>query len=50
VGGTTSISTILLVNLEIRGFPHIYVPILLEKDTIKTTIENSNWKNPKVAK
>jgi hypothetical protein len=51
VGGTTSISTILLVDVEIGGFPpYIYVPILLGKDTTKTTIGNSNWKNPKVAK
>jgi hypothetical protein len=41
----TSISTILLIDVEIGSFPpYIYIPILLGIDTPKTTIENSSWK------
>ena len=49
MGGTTSISTILLVDLEVGGsHPYIYVSILLGKDTPKTTIGSSSLENPKV--
>jgi hypothetical protein len=46
VGGATSISTILLVNVEIGGFPpYIYVPILLGKDTPKLLLRVSVGKS-----
>jgi len=49
MGGTTSISTILLVDVEVGGSQtYIYVSILLRKDTQKTIIESSSLKNPKV--
>jgi hypothetical protein len=39
VGGAISISTILLVDVEVKGFPpNIYVLILLEKRHTKKTI------------
>jgi hypothetical protein len=39
VGGATSISTILLIDMETGSFPpYIYIPILLRIDTPKTTI------------
>ena len=41
VEGATSISTILLVDVKVGDFsPYIYVPILLGKDTLETTIES----------
>ena len=51
VGGATSISTILLVDVEVgSSSPYIYVSILLGKDT--TTIELSldvpSLENPKI--
>ena len=49
VGGATSISTILLVDVKVGGFPpYIYVLILLGKDTPKTTIGSFQLENPKV--
>ena len=49
MGGTISISIILLVDVKIGGsHPYIYVPILLEKDTLKTTIGSSSLENQKV--
>ena len=49
MGGTTSISTILLVDVEVGGsHPYIYLPILLGKDTPKTTIGISSLENLKV--
>jgi hypothetical protein len=49
VGGAKSISTILLVDVEVGGFsPYIYVPILLEKDTPKNYNLEFQLENPKV--
>ena len=49
--GATSISTILLVDVEVGSSPpYIYVPILLEKDitTIELSLEVSSLKNLKI--
>ena len=49
MGGTTSISTILLVDVEVGGsHPYIYVPILMGKYALKTTIGSSSLENLKV--
>ena len=48
--GATSISTILLVDVEVGSSPpYIYVPILLEKDitTIELSLEVPSLENPK---
>ena len=49
--GATSISTILLVDVEVESSPpYIHVPILLEKDitTIELSLEVPSLKNPKI--
>jgi hypothetical protein len=51
VEGATSISTILLVDMEVRSSPpSIYVPILLGKDItiIELLLEVSSLKNPTI--
>jgi hypothetical protein len=43
VGGAASISTILIVDMEVQSFPpYIFVPIPLRKDTTKTIIGSFN--------